>query len=212
MISEKAYITGSLAIKYGGLFVDLQKIYQHEETSMEPVLSALVRKYGVVHPRFAKMDRISKLGYTSVEILLGMHKFANYQEDEVCLILANRSSCLDTDYAYQASTSSIPSPALFVYTVPNIVLAEICIKNKIKGENMFFVSDSFNASEMFMYIQEMLAQSRAKVCIAGWTEVFNDDYESFAVIVEKNCLTDSSEELNIVNLEKRYKNIINGRS
>jgi hypothetical protein len=57
------------------------------------------------------------------------------------LVFANRSSSLDTDFKYQESINSqenyFPSPAVFVYTLPNICVGEISIKHKMQTENAF---------------------------------------------------------------------------
>jgi hypothetical protein len=150
------------------------------------------------------MDKLSKLGYTTVEILISRHPVKDYADNAVGLLLSNNSSCLETDFEFQKSCSSIPSPSLFVYTVPNIVLAEICIKNKIKGENMFFISDVFNTSELYRLLLEMFENGRVEACIAGWTEVFNGKYQSIAIMLEKSRTSENAMLLSMENLEKYF--------
>jgi hypothetical protein len=61
------------------------------------------------------------------------------------IVLSNSNASLDADIKYYDSVANIPSPALFVYTLPNIVIGEISIKHSFKGENAFFIFDSFDA-------------------------------------------------------------------
>ena len=97
--------------------------------------------------KFYKMDNLCKLGYVAAEYLL---KDTNYHPKEIGIILANASSSLDTDCKHQAIISKegdkAASPAVFVYTLPNVVLGEICIRHKIQGENTFFVRRQSDAA------------------------------------------------------------------
>ena len=66
----------------------------------------------------------------------------------------------------------------------NVVLAEICIKNGFKGENLFFISDSYDANFMFNQISVLFKTGRAKACISGWIEVFENSYRGVVFLVE----------------------------
>ena len=60
----------------------------------------------------------------------------NEDHSRTAIVFANRSSSLDTDFKYQESINSqenyFPSPAVFVYTLPNICVGEISIKHQLK--------------------------------------------------------------------------------
>jgi len=81
---------------------------------------------------------------------------------------------------------SIPSPALFVYTLPNIVIGEICIRHNFKGENAFFIFDRFDAGFMQQYVSNMINNDILQSCICGWVDVLGDDYKAVLFLVEKN--------------------------
>jgi hypothetical protein len=195
-------ISGFCNISKGTLHIGGEKVFQSDDILLDEMLTSLIKKYNIVHPRFGKMDRLAQLGYSAIEILLQLHPITKYTENEVGILLSNNSSSLDNDLNYQASIANIPSPALFVYTLPNIVLAEVCIKNKLKGENLFFISDIFNATQFHMLISEMLDNNRAKACIAGWVDVLGSNYNAMILLIEKRTDNDSINEFTISNLEK----------
>jgi hypothetical protein len=97
--------------------------------------------------------------------------------------LANKSSSLDTDVKYQESISDkenyYPSPAVFVYTLPNICLGEISIRHQLKSENSFFIFDAFNTEFMSNYSNILLNTNKADMVLCGWVEFFNDNYKAF---------------------------------
>ncbi len=92
------------------------------------------------------MDNLSKLGWLASEIML-KDKFKPhiYKPEDIGILLANANSSLDDDIKYYYSVKDIPSPSLFVYTLPNIVIGEICIRNNFKGDHAFFIQNAFDA-------------------------------------------------------------------
>ena len=132
------------------------------------------------------MDNMSKLGWLASEIVLKeSFKKENYRPEDIGLILSNANSSLDTDQKYMASLKDIPSPSLFVYTLPNIVTGEICIRNNFKGEDAFFVFDSFNADFIENYVSSLLDNNILQACICGWIELLGDEYKAVLFLVEK---------------------------
>jgi hypothetical protein len=132
------------------------------------------------------MDNLSKLGWLSSEILLkDSFKKDNYRPEDIGLILSNTNSSLDTDQKYMESVNDIPRSSLFVYTLPNIVTGEICIRNNFKGENAFFVFDSFNAGFIENYVSSLLDNNVLQACICGWIELLGNEYKAVLFLVEK---------------------------
>jgi hypothetical protein len=70
-----------------------------------------------------------------------------------------------------------------VYTLPNIVIGEIAIKQKLTGENAFFVTEKMDAQLLVNYA-EILIDQYAEAAIVGWVEVDGDHYEAFIFLVE----------------------------
>ena len=95
--------------------------------------------------------------------------YGNYQPKEIGIILANASASLDTDCRHQAIINKegdkAASPAVFVYTLPNVVLGEICIRHKIQGENTFFVCQQSDTASLEDYARIVMAKGKLRTCI-----------------------------------------------
>ena len=94
------------------------------------------------------MDNLSKLAFLAADLLL-KNEVNEGEENNIALLFANKSSSLDTDVKHQESIADrqnyFPSPAVFVYTLPNICMGEISIRHKLYTENSFFIFAQFNA-------------------------------------------------------------------
>jgi hypothetical protein len=131
------------------------------------------------------MDNLSKLGLLAAEVLLKPgFKAENYAAEEIGVVLSNASASLDTDLRYMETAREIASPALFVYTLPNIMTGEICIKHKFKGENAFFVSAGFDGEFMHGYVSALMNDHILEACICGWVELLEQDYKAVLFLVE----------------------------
>jgi hypothetical protein len=198
-------ITGCCQLKNGQLSVNGLDLLE-TSAGIDEFLEQIVATYEVKHPRFGKMDRLAKLGYTCTEMLLGALKdFNEYQALDVSLVFANASSSLDTDYRFQKSIASMASPALFVYTLPNVVLAEICIKNGFKGSNIFLISDVPEANLYYNPITQLFVQQHTKACLAGWVEILGEEYNCTVFSVEqRDSKRNNQPEFNITNINKLF--------
>ena len=94
----------------------------------------------------------------------------------------------------------MPSPALFVYTLPNIVIGEISIRHGFKGENAFFISEGFDAAFIEQYVNNLINNNILQCCICGWVEVLEDNYNATLFLLEKiksaNSVNFTKENLN----------------
>jgi hypothetical protein len=104
----------------------------------------------------------------------------------MALVLSNSSSSLDTDVRYLETVKTHASPSLFVYTLPNIVAGEICIRHGIKGESVFFVSPKFDAEWITSYVDLLLSKGKIEYCLAGWVEVMGDQADVFLYLADKS--------------------------
>lgn len=141
--------------------------------------------------KFPKMDDQCKLALTTAEYLLKDQDLADCGEEGVALLLGCRASSLDTDLRHQevinVKDPYMPSPAIFVYTLANIMEGEICIRHKIKGENLCLVSGGKAECADFLqkYAQLLLAEGRAKKCIVGYADYLQGTYEAELSLIEK---------------------------
>lgn len=182
-------ITSYAHIKHHQVAVNGEIVFKAEPThSLSEFLSEAYKSMGISYPKFHKMDSLCKLGILCTEFALQDSPFlANVRLNNVAIVLSNSASSLETDRQYQTSiddkSNYFPSPTVFVYTLPNIVIGEIAIKHKLTGENAFFVTEKMDASLLVNYA-EILLNQYADAAIVGWVEVDGDQYEAFIFLVE----------------------------
>ncbi len=185
MLAEN-HITSSCKIDDGVVFKDGQCIFENKGADVNDFLLSAYQHFQLNYPKFYKMDNLSKLGWLASEILLkNSFKKEDYQPEEVGVILANSNSSLDDDIKYFDSVQDIASPSLFVYTLPNIVIGEICIRNHFKGEHAFFIQDNFDSEFITQQVNYLLDNHILKSCICGWVDVLEQDYKVNLFLVEK---------------------------
>lgn len=161
-------------------------LFANKDAEVNDFLISVYKNFNLNYSRFYKMDRLSKLGWLASEILLkDSFRKEIYRPEDIGLVLSNANSSLDTDQKYMASIHDIPSPALFVYTLPNIVTGEICIRNNFKGENAFFLFNSFNADFIENYVADLLENEIMEACICGWVELLGNEFIAALFLVEK---------------------------
>ncbi len=141
-MERKFTITTSCKIEANAIFINDEKVFDSDEVSFAEFAKSAYKNFGINYPKFFKMDNLSKLAFLASEMVLSEQIVAE-SENNIALVFANQSSSLDTDVKYQHSIDDkgnyFPSPAVFVYTLPNICVGEISIKHQLKSENAFFV-------------------------------------------------------------------------
>lgn len=190
------YIQSYCHVKNGEVSVNGKTVYKTSETDFKVVMKTAYKKLIVDYPKFFKMDNLSKLGFLAAHVLL-----ENEKEKNIALILSNKASSLDTDRTYQESIKNAeqyyPSPAVFVYTLPNIGMGEISIKHKLYSENCFFVTDEFTPQTLSTYANELLESNKAEKALCGWVDVDNGKYNAFLyVVAKKGTFVHSEAEIN----------------
>jgi 3-oxoacyl-(acyl-carrier-protein) synthase len=185
-LSKYNNITASCLVRNGTVVQNGAVVFENPTAALPDFLLAVYQHFGFKYPKFYKMDNLSKLGWLAAEVLLReVDLLAQYAPANVGVVLANASSSLDTDLKYWESTKTLASPALFVYTLPNIVIGEICIKNNFRGENAFFVSEQFDAAFLCQYAHNLLNSGALEACICGWVELIGETYEAVLVLVQQ---------------------------
>ncbi len=147
------------------------------EQTGEKMLVELYRRYVGDYPKFFKMDTLSRLGFIAAELLLKQSAVSNQQsavsnqQSVDAVILANRSASIKNDTDYLATITDgnyYPSPALFVYTLPNIVTGEIAIRHHIQGETSFYILDTPQQ------LETIIAATPFQSALVGWCECSNN--------------------------------------
>ncbi|MCK9219805.1 MAG: hypothetical protein PHF97_05625 [Bacteroidales bacterium] len=171
--------------------------YQENFLTFADFIKSVYKQEQINYPKFYKMDSISKLGFLAADLILKQNTISGYRNDSVGVVLANSSSSLDTDIAHYDTIKDrlkyFPSPSVFVYTLPNIVVGEICIKNKIKGENVFLISETFDSTLLYNYTRQLFENCGMEACLCGWVEVLGSKYRTLITLIEKSGLPMSDE-------------------
>jgi hypothetical protein len=192
-LPEDLYINASCVISDHLVLKNGKTMFENKNTDLPGFLLAVYNYIGPEYPRFYKMDNLGKLGWLASEILFkGSFNAEKYKPEETGLVLANANASLDTDLKYFETVKDIPSPSVFVYTLPNIMIGEICIKNNFKGENAFFVFNEFDADFMEKYVSNLFDNNILQACIFGWVDLLKEDHKAVLFLVEKEKSESSS--------------------
>lgn len=172
---------------------------KEHESCGNAMLTEIYRNHIGDWPKFFKMDTLSKVGFVASELLLkecseSRMEGEEYSSDRAIVLFGTTASlCADCNYqeTIQNADNYYPSPALFVYTLPNIVTGEIAIRNHYRGETQFLVVENFNARQMAFHIQCAFQDNVTESVLAGWVDsTNNDDFECFVTLVDKESACD----------------------
>lgn len=169
-------------IEHSKITVDGKIVFESQNHTFQEFAKEAYKTMELNYPKFHKMDNLSKLAFLAAEIIL-----KDEDHSKTALVFANTSSSLDTDFKYQESINSqdnyFPSPAVFVYTLPNICVGEISIKHKMQTENAFFVLDEFDENFLTNYAEQILLSGKADKVLCGWVELYQENYKAFVYLL-----------------------------
>ena len=204
MAANKTYIKSFCTIQNNQISLNGETVFGTEQTVFTDFSKKAYQYLEMNYPKFFKMDNLSKLAFLGAELLLRT-EVESSKENNTALVFANKSSSLDTDVKYQNSISDTenyyPSPAVFVYTLPNICLGEISIKHQLKSENSFFIFADYNPEFMEKYSNILLKTQKADKVLCGWVEYYKEEYKAFLYVVDTKGELEHNQEL----LKKLYK-------
>lgn len=204
-MNKNYYIESTVLIHNNKVIRDGEELFTSDSDVFSAFSKEAYKHFEIDYPKFFKMDNLSKLAFLGAEILL-KNQNLNESDNDIALVLANRSSSLDTDYKYQQSIADkenyYPSPAVFVYTLPNICMGEISIRHKLYSENSFFIFEAFNPEFLANYSTYLLKSGKSKKVLWGWVEYFQEEYKAFLCLISQN----GTQEFNIETIKKIYQN------
>lgn len=202
-MDKALYIESFVRINNHALFYDNKKIALNNFETLEEKLKFLYKNQNIQYPKFYKMDVLSKAGFIAVEYLQAKLEASS----NTSLLFANQTASLQTDILYQEGINNrnnyVPSPSLFVYTLPNIVMGEICIKHKLTGENIFLVFEDFNTKLIIENIILQFKLNKADKLVFCWLEVFDNKLDVLNCIISTQK-TEKTPLLNHENLNTIY--------
>nr|WP_034669909.1 3-oxoacyl-ACP synthase [Chryseobacterium populi] len=174
--------TDICTIESSKITVNEEVIFESQAEFFSDFAKEAYKSLELNYPKFHKMDNLSKLAFLASEMLL-----KDEDSHRTALVLANKSSSLDTDFRYQESINSpenfFPSPAVFVYTLPNICVGEISIRHQMQTENAFFVLNEFDEKFLNGYSQQILQSGKADKVLCGWVELYQESYKAFVYLL-----------------------------
>lgn len=141
-----------------------------KETIDNNFLTTVYRNQNFNYPKFFKMDSASKAGFLCAELL---EKDFPIDRKNFGVIMMNNFSSSETDKNFEKTICDIenyyPSPSIFVYTLPNIMTGELCIRHGLKGESSFYVFEKFPSEDFVNIVSESL---EFQDCVlSGWSEL-----------------------------------------
>lgn len=137
-------------------------------------LSALYRQLAGDYLKFFKMDVLSKLGFLLTEMLVADEPDRFQLREDRAVLVFSREGCVANDRHYAATLADFPSPALFVYTLPNIVTGEIAIRNKYEGETSAYVLENYDEKRLWALVKEAFQDRITQSAVVAWIDCPSD--------------------------------------
>ncbi len=165
-----------LRITAEGLWVDDQAVPL--EGRGPALVTEIFKKYLADGSRFFKMDLYSRLAYAGTS-LLAKDALEGYDPEDVALFVFTQQGSLLADRKHLSTFSNpdefFPSPAVFINTLPNVVLGEIAVKNNIKGETTLVLLPDRDEATIQRIMEASLAATRPAVVLCGWVDCGAED-------------------------------------
>ena len=171
--------SNSVALKNNKVIVNDSLVYE-TGVNTDPItfFKEIYKFLGLNYPKFFKMDPLSKLGFLASEILLS--KIDEQNKENFNILLACSHSSIESDTQFQKTiddpSNYFPSPAVFVYTLPNIVIGEISIRLQIFGDNCMYLFDPKNRENFFEFAQEYTLHNYKTPTIVGYLDYNKQEY------------------------------------
>jgi len=151
-------------------------------------LSNIYHEQHIQYPKFFKMDNLCKAGFLSAELLL---KDLNFDRDVVkpdwSVVCVERSSSLDDDKAFQNTIREkdnyFPSPAVFVYTLANIITGELSIRYKLGGESSCYVMEKLKPQKFITLMQTPFLDNSTHYVLGGWADYIDNQCDVFLMLL-----------------------------
>ena len=121
-VKVNADVLRTVLVESSRILLNDKEVYSSDSVDFQDFIRSAFKTVCGPNMKFYKMDSLSKLGYVAAEVLLDG---IDYGEEDCGLILSGVYGSLDTDIRHQqiidTETEASASPAVFVYTLPNVV-------------------------------------------------------------------------------------------
>ncbi len=166
----------------GEIYKNGKLIFSDPERDFSAFAKKAYANLKIDYLKFFRMDDLSKLCFLAAEHLLSEVNLPEWDGSKVSIVVASRTGSLETDKKHVESFKDrqnyFPGPAVFVYTLPNIMLGEMCIRHQITGETNCFMMNQFDEEFILNYANELINRQKQEFCIAGWVNFDSKDYEA----------------------------------
>lgn len=190
-MSSKLIISNFVKIRKNKVLLNNHEFFKADaDETMTQFLKKLYKNLNLDYPKYFKMDPLCKLAFLAAEVLISNESsYPESAHDQVGVVFSNSTSSLDTDLKYfdtiRDPHNYFPSPSLFVYTLPNILIGEISIRHKMTGENIFTISEKLNTKELYDQVKFLFDTDSIQGALCGWVDVLENQYEAFLFFVKK---------------------------
>jgi hypothetical protein len=171
-MNSNYYISSFCSIKNNTISLNGSMVYSNENMEFLEFIKAAYKSLDTNYPKLFKNENIN-----------------HDKDNDIAVVFSNKSSSIDTDRKHQKSIENkddyYPSPAIFVYTLPNICIGEISIKYKLFSENSFFIFENFSAQHLLDYANSLLSAGKTEKVLCGWVELDGNQYEAYLYLVTK---------------------------
>ena len=142
----------------------------------------LYKNLDLDYPKFYKMDDLSKLCVLGVSMLEKDGALDEYGEEDVSMIFCNSNASTYTDILFKDSLEGqIPSPSLFVYTLPSVCIGELTILKQYYGSGCFYVSNCISSLPLKELIEIELSKGYKSVLISWLDRSKEKDFALFFI-------------------------------
>lgn len=158
------------------VLVDGKPITTERDKGME-MLTGLYKSLSASYPKYYKMDPLCRLGFIAAELLLGREPATD--GDRHAVVAIGHGGSIADDRRYQETIADadncFPSPAVFVYTLANIVTGEIAIRHKLYGESSSFLIGHYDPETITRLLLTTLDDPETECVTGGWVDCESDD-------------------------------------
>jgi hypothetical protein len=183
LLQENLYIQQYLRWNHDRIWLNGQLLFPLNAGASPDICIEFYKHTGLKYIKFFKMDLLSKAAFLAAYTVLP--KEISEDKSKVATVLSSKSGCLDVDKKFRESQADIASPALFVYTLPNIMLGEICIANGFKGEQMCTLADEADFDWFDFYINDLIKNRGTEAALCGHIEATETGIEVVMAWVSK---------------------------
>ncbi|MBR5069987.1 MAG: 3-oxoacyl-ACP synthase [Bacteroidales bacterium] len=144
------------------------------------LLTALYKQYVGDYPKFYKMDILSRLGFMAAELLMQREASTEAFDHHRAVLLFGHTASQVADRAFeqtiQPGDNYFPSPADFVYTLPNIVTGEIAIRHQLHGETCYFALPRRDDALIHQLVAQAFADPATTSALVGWLDAPDENH------------------------------------